>query len=437
MAIDQTQIQKVPPIPGRFPAPTMDWFMYLVRTLHDGQIRCVITFADRVDAERIALATRLTLDAEPILGCRFIEHPRRPYWERCDDLDYRSFCPVVESPDLEYELCQFMAEPVDPCTGPQVQARIFRSDRDTLCLKVNHMVADAGGTLDYASLLAKTYRELGKSPDYYPEPNLSASRGQGQVLRNVGRLQLIRSFFSFSSPRSPTGFPVTSQDFSGRSFATRRIGSDRLAGIKAFCNRNHTSVNDVLLAAFYRSLFDVLSPPVRASLPVQVTVNLRRHLPKGKAGAICDLAGVFFPVIKRKPGDTFSDTLCQVQTASKDAQRGQPWLGGSLYLEMFFLPGFSLARRTVYHLMKREVAAGRLHPFFANVGIIEPRQVDFGEVKVIDVAMFGPVAYPPACILSVNTFGDTMIFTTSFCNTATDERIVGRLLDLMVYELPE
>ncbi len=68
--------------PARYPALTLDRMLHLARHLHDGQSRYLITFSARLDTERIARAFELSLDAEPVLGCRFVDHPWRPYWER-------------------------------------------------------------------------------------------------------------------------------------------------------------------------------------------------------------------------------------------------------------------------------------------------------------------------------------------------------------------
>jgi len=411
--------------------------MHLMRTLHDAQIRCVITFSGRIDVERMARAVRLTLYAEPILGCRFVEHPRKPYWERRDDLDCVPLCHVTESTDVERELYKFLGAPIDPYTDIQVQVGIFRSDRDALCIKVNHMVTDGAGSIEYAGLLAKTYRELGANPDHFPQPNLQTARGQSQVFRHVGLLPLVREFCRLPYPRSAWGLPAISQDFSGRAFAIRRIEAERFANIKAYCYQHQASINEVLLTAFYRSLFEVLAPPENVPLPVQVTVNLRRYLPSGRAGAICNLVGGFFPAIDRKPGAMFDDTLAQIHSVMESAKANQSWLGGALYLEMVFLPGFSPMRRLAQNILAREVNSGRFHPFFANIGVIYPQQVDFGDTIVADVSMFPPVPHPPACIISINTFCETMIITTGFCDTATDAQVIGRLLDLFVNELPE
>ncbi|WP_160328949.1 hypothetical protein [Syntrophomonas wolfei] len=46
------------------------------------QIQAVITFDQHLDTEVLKAAVMLSLDAEPVLGCRFVEDEKRPYWQR-------------------------------------------------------------------------------------------------------------------------------------------------------------------------------------------------------------------------------------------------------------------------------------------------------------------------------------------------------------------
>jgi len=436
----QTQRRKLSLVPKRFPATPLDQYVYLSLALHDGQLRSVITFAGQVDAERMSRAMRLTLDIEPILGCRFIEHPWRPYWERRDDLDIVSLCPVVEPKDMESELSEFLAASMDPRTDPLVQVKIFRSDKDTLCIKVNHTVADAGGARECIGLLARTYRELSVDSTYCPRPNLRGSRGHGQVLRRVSPLSLIRGCWHFSYPKPWCDFPTISQDFSGRAFTVRRIGPERFANIQAYCRRHQVSVSVILLTAFYRALLVIFAPPVNVPLPIAQTVNLRRYLPSGQVGTICNLSGAFFTIVNMQSGATFSDTLTQVSAARKAVNEHKPWLGEAVYLNLAFLPGFLLGQRILrlyFSNRMREDASGKVIPYLANMGTINPQHFYFGDTEVIDVCPFGMVPYGPGLMLGVNTFRNNFIFNIPFSNTAIDAQIVECFLDSFVCELPE
>ncbi len=106
-------------------------------------------------------------------------------------------------------------------------------------------------------------------------------------------------------------------------------------------------MGEVLLTAFYRALFEILSPSINIPLPVQVTVNLRQYLPQDRTRAISNLAGVFFPSIMRKPRETLGDTLGNIHDVMEKAKLDQPWLGGVLYLELASLLNFSSVQRVV------------------------------------------------------------------------------------------
>jgi len=435
----QTQRRKLSPIPKRFPTTPLDQYLYISLMFHDGQQRTIIKFAGQIDAERMTRAMRLAFDAEPILGCRFVEHPWRPYWERRDDLDIVSLCPVVKPKDMESELWEFVAAPMNPCTDPLVQVKIFRSDKDTLCIKVNHTVADAAGVYDCIGLLARTYRELGVDSTYYPKPNVRGSRGYGQVLRRVSPLSLIRGFWHVSYPKPWCDLPTISQDFSGRAFKFRRITPERLANIKTYCRRHQVSVNIVLITAFYRVLLEMFDPPVNVPLPIAQTVNLRRYLPSRQTGAICNLSGGFFITVNMQSRSTFSEAITQVSAAMKVVNERKPWLGEAVYLGLTMLPGFFLGQRILQTNFNnaREAASGKVIPYLANVGILNPEQFYFGDTEVIDVCPFGMVPYGPALIFDIHTFRNNMIFNIPFSNTAIDAQIVERILGSFVRELPE
>lgn len=415
-------------IPSRFPAPALDQHEYLF----GGQLNLVVTFAGRIDVERMVRAVRLTLDAEPALGCRFVEHPWRPYWERRDDLDTIPLCRVAEPRDLESELWRFIGTPADPSTDPQVQVCIFRSDRDTLCIKVNHAVADGIGVKEYVHLLAVTYRALAADPAYRPQPNLHGNRGLGQVFRLFGPLTLAKAYCRHTVPVPAWGWPVTANDRSGWAFAVRRIGPERFQAIKNYDRERQASMNNVLLTAFYRAMFGVLDSPAGEPLPVWVPVDLRRYLPSGRAGAICNLWGSLFPAITREPGATFDDTLTQVHAAMEAFKTSYPGLGSALRIQLSFTIGFGWTQRMLRRSME---GATKAFPVFSNPGVIERQRLDF-DAEVADAHLVLPSVCAPDFLVGVSTFDGMMTFTVGYCDTATDGQLVERFMDLLIGELP-
>jgi NRPS condensation-like uncharacterized protein len=132
-------------IPRRFKAEKLDKVLFFMRMANDVQLHCVIVFDRFLDVTRMQRAVQLSLEAEPILACRFVKGKWRQYWEERDYLDWRECVRLVHANNIDQEIGNYLAAPISHLEDPLLQVRIFRSTTDTLCVKVNHMVADAGG----------------------------------------------------------------------------------------------------------------------------------------------------------------------------------------------------------------------------------------------------------------------------------------------------
>ncbi len=418
------------------PATALDKLMYQVHPFHDGQCRCVITADGRFDGPRMARAVELSLDATPVLGSRYVCGPWQARWERCSPSRSATAFSQVRPPDPEREIDRFLGEPMDTTQGPQVGVRLIRSDRDALCVKLSHLAADATGLLDYIRMLNGLYRALRTAPDHIPPVAIAGDRGQRQVLRGAGLRALIQGCFHMRYPRTQWGFPRTGPDDSGRAFPVRRIGPERIARLRAYCRAEQASFTDVLVAAFYRALCDVLDPEAGARLPVQLTIDLRRYLPSGRTGEICDLAGAYYPVIRHRPGARFEETLGDVRASVAKARAGHPWLGTALFLEIASLLPSGLQSRLAQRIIGRELASGKAHPFLSNLGVIDPGTFDFGDVAAEELGLFGPVTFPPNFLISIYSFRDQLSITSSYCRTAVDPSLVDAFFSRFLDELP-
>ena len=427
-----------------FPAQSEDKLMHLARPFHDGLGRCVITLADRADPDCLARAVKLSLEAAPILDCSYVTGAFRSRWRRAEHpSDAFSW---VRTPDAEGELQDFLAAPLDPGRPPQVAVRLIRPGPaapgpeadvgpDRLCIKMSHMVVDARGLLDYVRLLSGIYRRIQSDPAWVPALS-GADRGLGQVLRRAGPGAVLLGCLHLRYPRSDWGFPATSSDLSGRSFLFRRIGPERVARIRDYSRGRRVRFTDVLATAFYRGLAGVLKPQAGARLPVQMTIDLRRYLPGARADALCGLAGTFYPVIRHDPRAGFEQTLGAVSAASARERRRQPWLGACVLMALAGLLPPAWQARIARRTMSRAIRSGRAHPFFANLGRLDPRIFQFGETGAVDVAIFGPVAFPPNFQLTVYTVEDVLSITVGFPGTAVDPALLRQFLEDFLKELP-
>lgn len=427
-------------LPARLPAPALDQLSFLFGSLSDSQVRCVLRLDGRLDAGRLQRAFRLSLDAEPVVGCRFVRHRGRFVWERRADLDALSLCQTVMCEDSEAHeraLQRFLLAPLDVTAGPAGTACLLRADTDTLVVKLHHFAADGLGMLQFLMVLAAIYRELNVNPAYQPHPNL-ASRGQGQVLRQVGPGGLLLALRSIRLPsRAASWRPIaTGGDCSGRTFALRRVDPERVRALRAWGHAQAVSVNDILLAALYRALFVTLGASPGRPLTVGVPIDLRRYLAPGQPLPVCNLSNSADVAITLAPGAPFDDTLRRVHAAMQALKSTGRGLALAVLAELLAVPGFALARTAMEQLVRRIAPTGSATPFFSNVGVIDERLVDFGELAVVDAYGLGTVSFPPGLLITVSTFREVMTVAIGFCDRATDPGLVERLLDRLVGELP-
>lgn len=422
-------------IPNRFPATVQDQFNYIARLWHDGQIRCVVQLDGRVNAGRMARAVRLTLDAEPVLGCRLVEHGWRPYWERRPDLDGLPLCSVEAQDAAETGMWRFLTEPVDPRRGPLVHTRLFRGETDTLCIKLDHGGGDGAGAMQSLGLLAATYRGLSADPGYRPAVRVNGDRGQGQVFRRVGLLGLLRSLPGLRFSKPAQRLPAYGTDRSGRVIALRRVDAARLEAMRAYGRARRAKFNDLLVTAFYRALFARVDPrrgePCLLSLPV----NLRRYLPPEQPMPVANLSGGNAYSLPYWPGESFDDTLERVVASSRNFKAALPGLAGAAMVALAFAPGFAAGRSLIHHVIGRAVVDGVMGPFLSNAGIIDEQFIDFG-VPVADAFGLGLISFPPNLNVAASTFRGILTLTSGYCPSAIAPQVVESFLDDIVTELP-
>jgi NRPS condensation-like uncharacterized protein len=401
----------------------------------------------RIDEDRMKRAVRLSLDAEPVLGCRFVEGRWRPYWERRNDLDRAKLFHLTETTHVEQELTRFLSTPMNPCADPLVQVEILRSGTDTLCVKVSHIAADGGGMKEYVDLLATIYRRLAEAPGYTPAPNLTGRRSLRQISGRFGVVDKLRIVRSGLRDMGKSAFPASYWSFPygkaecltepKRAFVIRRIGRERLRIIRAYGREQKATLNDLMLAAFYRGLHSLIKPEPAANLRLRVFADLRRYLPAARGEAICNLSGLVHLNIGTEPGTTYDDTCVRVRDQMKAVRAGFPGLGDvSLSAIVFKWFPFSMARKQFRFALRRLIRSGNVPPILTNWGPIDPERADFGHVRVAHAFGAPPTVFPPFFSLTVTGFRETLTLCTGFLENAIERSKVEHLLAQMERELP-
>lgn len=407
--------------PPRLPAEFQDQVVRIVTELRGaGYIQFVLRFDGRLDPARLSRAVRLAMDAEPILGCRFVLENGVPVWRPRTDLDAAADCTPRSAADaaaVEIEVQRCLAEPYDPDADPNLRARLVRGPSgDVLVVKVSHIVADGTAALDALYALAELYARLGDALDHRPHPN-PASRDSFLWMRSFklrDRLATLVHGLRDAAARAGgrrlglTGDPQTLLDPArsrGPQFLFERLAEVRTAALAQAARDRRCTVNDLVLAAFLRAYHRLLGAPPDGRIEAWMPVNMRRYAPLERRPAIRNLGGMCTVAVDAAGLDGFEAALAQVMRATKRQKSQLIGAGGQLMAP--------LLHRLPYGWKRAMLRAGLLKqarrpngPGFTNVGLCRPERLDFGGVRPRTVAVVGHAApYPIFLMMALQYAG--------------------------------
>jgi len=426
-------------IPASFPSTLLDRYISAVFAPKcDVMLQVELIFDQRLDLDILRKALDLALDAEPVLGCRFLVEDGRAVWKRVPSGERSNF--EQFSREEDYDRC--IKETLDSSIGPALKGAVLTGPAgDRLLLKVAHEAADAGGAKDVAYLVASLYRKLKNDPFYLPAPNISGSRDLDQVMKHVPAAALpriwfngLRELFSLMMPRgsySPFSAPVSD---CSREYVLRVIPPERMAAVREFCNERNAKINDVMLAAFLRALSRT-GWDGKAPLRCAMSVDLRKwYIPGGTAEAIANISGLEFLNVGVDPGNSLSETLGKV--TSFTASRKRSWIGLNAHAglgKLFARFRYDTLHSVFMRLQRADIKAGAVFPIVTNLGPLDHTRLDF-ESSPIDARIMVPAAYPPFFGIGISGYRDSL--TVSAAAFPETRRKVNEILDSMLDELP-
>lgn len=416
------------------PASIQDWFFVAISPGHDQTVRLVLELEGRVDHPRLVRALGLLFEVEPIACSRLVERFFRASWEPFDDLEPSAACRLIPSADPERDLHQFMVPPLDPRREPVVQVRVFRRERDTVCIKVSHVAMDGGGLKQFVQKLTTIYRGLGTGMEQPAMPPVAVERSQSVALVPFSFWQRLRAFATQPFHEKRWRFPFLAGTPSRITFSERTVAVG-VTRLREAMRARDASITDALLTAFVRAIFDETETPASVPLPFTVAVDMRRYVTEPDKLGMCNLSGLSWIELDHLPGAQAETTLSQVHERLGTAMADAPGIGIAMVMEIVAVLGYRLfiaGNRLRIRMAQRE---GREFPSLSNIGPIDNRNFDLGDTRIGRARFYGPVIYPPTFYIVSGSFEDTLYYTLSYPASLVPDGLAERILDRTVAEL--
>ena len=151
-----------------------------------------------------------------------------------------------------------------------------------------------------------------------------------------------------------------------------------------------------MTTALVRAWSELGTGPENGFLRLVGTVDLRRHLPDSCSAGLCNLSSFYFLNLGKDPGDDFCQTLNRVKTRM-DALKSKD-IGLGFILGNWLLTGhlpFALQKFWVRNVMGRLMRIRHVPPVMTNMGGIDERRLNFGNLGVAAAELIAPPCYPP------------------------------------------
>lgn len=434
--------------PDILPANGHDIYNYVARYgLANHQLQAIMKLDGRLDFEKLSKAVRLSVEEEPVFGCRFVES-EPPYWKRLNNLDEIRFCTLEKTENQDAAIQRVLESTLDMDKDPMVKVKLIRSSHcDILCIKVNHACCDGTGTKEFIRLLSDIYSALVRNNGVYvPQPKKRGRTDQDRLLDGLGIKDLDAAWIPGSDISTPTwSFPWKAASSSNICIEVCRLDADQFDRMTGYAREKKATINDLILTAYYRALLSMGTPEYGIPMEIPITVDLRRYLPDNKTEAIRNFSGSMNTRLPMLQNEAFCDTLSRLVPVMNEIKSGTPGLQSAIGLER--IEKISFYETLAYYQVTTQFiknasqcipySGDKCIPTLSNLGFISRDPINFGECVVTDAYVVPPVVRAPGILLMVGTYNGVLTLAAGSFEGTVDREAIRRLLEKIRDELTE
>ena len=411
-------------------AELWDKMHYLFRDFNDRMVHVELHYDYLIDIEALKTVLVCFFEKAPVLHSSFTDNHFRPYWT-VKDYHINDVLTVKEVSEeaLDKEINDFLVQYIPPESDIQMKAAVFNhGGKSVLCIVENHMCMDGGDLKYFMKALCKNYSEFIES-GVSPIELRTGTRSYEAVYEDfsVAERKMAKNLYKNINTKDDHGFPLTPDSIQDKSFiARRKLSAETFDKIRAAGKKRGATVNDMLLTAYFYSLYELAEFNPEDSVSISCAIDLRRHIKDDKGQGVTNQTAWMQCRVPRKGKDIF-ETLDYVIKSSNEFKQDK-------FMGLHGLPLLSLGYKIMPHAASEEIIkVGYANPLLAmsNIGILEVDKLALAGHEPTDGFMSGAVKYKPYVLLSATSMRKEL--TLSMCVRGNDEdkKIVEHFFDLL------
>lgn len=413
-----------------------DWFNHIAQNVtSNALIQYILKTEDKIDYQLLRKSVLLSIKAEPILGCVFVENETIPEWKPIQ-INIDDICCKIKTKDLENEIDSALK--TESNASKQLPIKIYLLDDEksnVIVVKVSHSVCDGAGSKYFVKLLAEIYTKLEKDSSFIPEKNISVR--DTKSFYETFKINDKASYFKPEKAEliSTWGFPVSKEMIKQQTFSYQqlRYNNNNLTKIKQFAKKQKVTLNTLLMAVYFDALLKLLKP-IENRKEVQFMIDLRKYLPSNITQNICNLSAILNAELPAKTTD-FLDLLKKADTTIKKIAEADNFIHGTLAGDLAEESGYEAIKDFIKSDWESIKKTGNCTPMISNLGIFNSETIRFGKVEIIDLSLISPAFFAPAFMIGIITYNNVLTINASYFSPGIKHNEVKDLLKQMDNQL--
>lgn len=412
----------------RLNAELWDKMHYLFRDFNDRMVHVELNYDFVPDIEALKTVIICAFEKVPVLHSKFVDNKLSTHWE-VKEYNINDVLTVEYPDDVREAVENFLTQYIAPDADIQMKVALFIKDgKSTLCMVENHMCMDGGDLKYFLQAFCENYSnyvEKGESPIEFR----TGSRAYNDVYSGFSKTEsgVARRLFKNINSRDKHKFPLTSDSIRDRSFiARRKFSEETLAQLKSRGKELGATVNDMLMAAYFYSVYELAGFPATDKLMISSAIDLRRHMDTVENKGFTNHTSWMQCAIPERGRDIF-ETLKYVVRSSNRFKKDK-------YMGLYGLPLLDLGYNIMPHAASEEIIKiGYSNPYMAmsNIGILNGKQLALAGQEPSDAFMSGAVKYKPFVLLTATTYRNVITLSMCVKGNDDDKAIVEKFFDLM------
>jgi NRPS condensation-like uncharacterized protein len=270
------------------------------------------------------------------------------------------------------------------------------------------------------------------NPDYIPECILDGDRSYQKILKEITfteKCKILLLNNNDNNQRSRITFPMSSEDNVFPFLIVHPISKERFQKLITYGKANHSTVNDILLTAYFRALADILKLHGK-SISIPIMIDMRRYLTNIKQESLTNLSSTTIIKTTVQKNESFRDTLSNV-TFELQAKKDN-YLGLNTFIKLNALYKL-FGRKLSFQILKKAIKNPPI--CMTNIGVIDARQLSFEGSSIANAFIFGSIKYRPHLQIAASSYDDTLTLTVNLYGSRQDQDNMKELLNIMDKEL--